>query len=325
MLYIRGHPFQTPASRNANAMSSTSAIPSSREEQLRNITDTVWTLERMNHDQALPLAERVNVLRSHYELQRLKEEDLDVPKRDRSFLYLQEAPDAAVLLVPGGHSTPAQYFQLGRHLYRSGMTVYSSLLSNEATVGAQKGGVPWQLSLAELKMRYDALALLGVPIHVVGSSFGGILSVLLASQAPVASLTLLSPPLRPHLRFGERVALASRRLFPRLFERMIAGSPHRWMADRYAAVSEADSALGGLRLPVLAIHAKDNPELGPAGLARVRRALGKQARTLLLEKGGHLLLEGVESAQVTREVQEFIQARQREAAPKAEAAGAPAA
>lgn len=291
-----------------------SAIPSSREEQLRNITDSVWTLERMNQESPLPLAERLNILRSHYELQRLREEDLDIPKRDRSFLYLQETPTAAVLLVPGGHSTPAQYFQVGRHLYRAGMTVYSPLLPSEAAVGGQRGNVPWQLPLAELEMRYSNLALLDVPIHLVGSSFGGILAILIAARHPVASLTLLSPPLKPHLSFRERFALTWTRLSPALFERMISGTPHRWMADRYAAVREASAQLAGLGMPVLAIHAKDNPELGTGGLRRVERALGKRARTLLLDKGGHLLLEGPEAARVTREVQEFIQAQRKGAA-----------
>lgn len=288
-----------------------SAIPSKREDQFRNVADTIWTMERANQEEQLPLTERVNLLRSHYELQSLREESLDIPKRDRSFLYLQEEPAAAVLLVPGGHSTPAQYFKLGRHLYRAGMTVYCSLLPNEAAVGAQRGGVPWQLSLAELEMRYGMLELLDVPVHVVGSSFGGILGLLLADRHRLRSLTLLSPPLKPHLRLAERMALAWSRLFPRLFERMIAGSPHRWRADRYSAVREASAALSRLKLPVLALHASDNPEFGPAGLKHVERKLGGAAKTVLLEQGGHLLLEGSETARVTREVQEFIQLHQK--------------
>ena len=168
-------------------------------EHLQNMSNTVWALWAQNKIERLPLEERINLLRTYYELQRLKEEELDIPQRDRTFLYLQEEPTAAVLLVPGRHSTPAQYFHLGRHLYRSGMTVYSSLLPNEAAVGGQSGGVPWQLSLAELKMRYEALQLLDVPIHVVGSSFGGVLSVILSLEHDVTSLTLLSPPLKPRL------------------------------------------------------------------------------------------------------------------------------
>lgn len=287
------------------------AIPSNSEEQLRNVADTVWTMERMNRQSRLPLSERVNLLRSHYEIQRLKEEGMDIPKQDRSFLYLQEEPTGAVLLVPGGHSTPAQYFELGSHLYRAGMTVYCSLLPNEAAVGAQQGGVPWQLSLSELEMRYGILALLDVPLHVVGSSFGGILGILIAAESPVQSLTLLSPPLQPSLRLSERMALAWSRLFPRLFERMIAGSPHRWRADRYDAVRKAAGQLSNLKAPVLALHALDNPEIGPAGLKRVKKVLGASGKTLLLEKGGHLLLEGSERAKVTAEVESFIQSNQR--------------
>jgi alpha-beta hydrolase superfamily lysophospholipase len=303
----------SPSPTNEDRVSS--ATPGNTRTQLLNVSDTVWALERMNKEKALPLAERVNLLRSHYELQQLKEENLDIPKRDRSFLYLQEKPSATVLLVPGGHSTPAQYFKLGRHLYRAGMTVYCSLLPNEAAVGAQQGGVPWQLSLAELEMRYGMLELLDVPIHVVGSSFGSILCVNLAARHKMASLTLLSPPLSPSLKFSERMALTWGRLFPRLFERMVADSPHRWKADRYSAVRAASKQLRGLEAPVLALHAADNPEIGPAGIKRVAKAMGSRAKTVLMEKGGHLLLEGSESASVTKQVQEFIQSSLKDPSP----------
>jgi alpha-beta hydrolase superfamily lysophospholipase len=296
-------------------------IPSSKTEQLQNMADTVWAMERDRREQELPLPERINLLRTHYELQRVKEEELDIPKRDRSFLYLQEEPTATVLLVPGGHSTPAQYFHLGRHLYRSGMTVYSSLLPNEAAVGAQQGGVPWQLSLGELEMRYELLAMLGAPVHVVGSSFGGILGVLLADGHPVRSLTLLSPPLKPTLGLKERMALTWSRLFPRLFERMIAASPHRWMADRYGALRRARRCLSSLEAPLLAIHAMDNAEVSPEALKVLRRARGDGATEVeLLERGGHLLLEGQSASQVQQRVLDFIQRRQAETAPRAEAA-----
>lgn len=313
MQYVPGRLRTYPTPTNEDRVSS--ATPGNTRTQLLNVSDTVWTLERLNEENPLPLAERVNLLRSHYELQQLKEENLAIPERDRSFLYLQEKPSATVLLVPGGHSTPAQYFKLGRHLYRAGMTVYCSLLPNEAAVGAQQGGVPWQLSLAELEMRYGILELLGVPIHIVGSSFGSILGINLAAKHPVASLTLLSPPMDPKLKLSERMALTWGRLFPRLFERMITDSPHRWKADRYSAVREACKQLRGLNAPVLAVHAADNPEVGPAGLKRVARTLGSRAKTLMLEKGGHLLLEGSESATVTKQVQEFIQSNLKDPAP----------
>ncbi len=282
--------------------------PKPKDDQLQRMTNTVWSMELISSQQELPIAERVNLLRTHYEVQRLKEEELDIPKRDRSFLYLQEEPTAAILLVPGGHSTPAQYFELGKHLYHSGMTVYSSLLPNETDVGGQKGNVPWKLSLAELEMRYDLLAKLDLPIHIVGSSFGGILSILLAAKHPVASLTLLSCPMKPSLSLGERLALTWRRLFPRLFESMIAGSPHRWMADRYGAAREAKGILGSLKTPILAIHAKDNKEVSPEGLKAVQRARGELgAKTLMLDDGGHLLLEGSGAQEVRKQVLGFIQ------------------
>ena len=290
-------------------------IPKPKDDKLQRMTDTVWSMERIVQMQDLPIDERVNLLRTHYEVQRLREEGLEVPTRDRSFLYLQEKPTAAILLVPGGHSTPAQYFDLGKHLYHSGMTVYSSLLPNETDVGEQAGGVPWQLSLAELEMRYDLLSKLEVPIHVVGSSFGSILAILLAAKQPVASLTLLSCPMKVSLGMGERLALTWNRMFPMLFEKMISGSPHRWMADRYGAARKARQLLGQIKAPVLAIHAKDNPEVSADGLKMVKRArreLG--AETLLLNVGGHMLLEGSSAKEARQRVLSFIQVNQARAA-----------
>jgi alpha-beta hydrolase superfamily lysophospholipase len=287
------------------------AVPQSREEQLQNMTNTVWQLESLHREQALPLAERIDLLRTHYEIQRMKEEDLQIPERDRTFLYLQEQPTAAALLVPGGHSTPAQYFHLGRHLYRSGMAVYGVLLSNEATVGEQRGGVPWQHTIAELEMHYERLALLDVPIHLVGSSFGGILVTLLALRRPARTVTLLSPPFKPHLSLQARLALGLRLLLPWLFERMVARSPHRWLADRFNAMREARGRLGDLKAPLLAIHAKDNEELPAEGLKAIRKARGERGdRILLLDEGGHMLLQGPAARQVQKEILDFIQAGQ---------------
>lgn len=290
---------------------STHVVPQSREEQLQNMTNTVWRLERLHRERGLPPADRLNLLRTHYEIQRMKEEDLEIPERDRTFLYLQEQPTAAALLVPGGHSTPAQYFHLGRHLYRSGTTVYGVLLSNEAAVGAQRGGVPWQHTIAELEMEYERLALLDVPIHLVGSSFGGVLVALLALRRPARTVTLLSPPFRPHLSLRARSALGLRLVLPWLFERMVARSPHRWLADRFNAMREARDRLRDIEAPLLAIHARDNEELPAEGLKAIRKARGDRGdRIVELDEGGHMLLQGPAARRVQKEILDFIQAAQ---------------
>lgn len=282
-------------------------IPSSVEGKLENISQTIWALEERQRLEPLPRVERLNLLRSHYEIQQLREEELEIPKRDRSFLYLNEESSRQVLLVHGGHSTPATYIQLGKHLYRMGMTVYATLLPNEETVGFQRGGVPWQLSRAELELRYDLLAHLGGDIHVVGSSFGAVMALGLAHARPVRSLVLLSPPLRPSLRLVERLALTGGKLFPRLFERLVERSPHRWMADRYAALREARRMIRELDCPILALHARNNMELDHRGLDLLRRWGRNEAnRLVLLEEGGHRLLHGKSAARVEQEILDFL-------------------
>lgn len=282
-------------------------IPSTAEGRLENMAQTVWSLEEKNREKPLPYGERLNLLRIHYEIQRQREEQLEIPKRDRSFLYLQEGSKDQVLLVHGGHSTPAQYIQLGKALYRAGMTVYGTLLPSEEAVGSQRGEVPWQMVRDELELRFDLLSHLGGRIHVVGSSFGAIISLILALQRPVASLSLLSPPLKPHLSVTERFALTWGRLFPRLFERLVAQSPHRWMADRYSAVREARRRVPELECPILAVHARNNMELSPSGLAILRkRSRHPDSRIVMLEEGGHRLLRGPAAPQAEREILEFI-------------------
>ncbi len=285
-------------------------IPSTTEGRLENLSQTIWALEENHRSEPLPPLERLNLLRSHYEIQQLREEELEIPKKDRSFLYLNESSKIQVLLVHGGHSTPASFIQLGKRLYRAGMTVYATLLPNEETVGFQRGGVPWQLSRAELEMRYDLLSHLGEDIHVIGSSFGAVLAIGLAKERPVKSITLLSPPLRPTLRFVERMALAWKRLFPNLFENMVASSPHRWMADRYSALKEARKRVRELECPILAIHARNNMELDHRGLDMVRRHARNQAsKAVLLEEGGHKLLHGKSASKVEDEILAFIQSQ----------------
>ena len=285
-------------------------IPSTTEGRLENLSQTIWALEEAHRTEPLPPLERLNLLRSHYEIQQLREEELEIPKKDRSFLYLNENSKVQVLLVHGGHSTPASFIQLGKRLYRAGMTVYATLLPNEETVGFQRGGVPWQLSRAELEMRYDLLHHLGENTHVVGSSFGAVLAIGLAKVKPVKSLVLLSPPLRPTLRFAERMALTWKKLFPQLFENMVESTPHRWMADRYTALRVARKTVKELNCPILAIHARNNMELDHRGLELIRRhARNKTSKALLLDEGGHKLLHGKSGAKVEEEILSYIQAQ----------------
>ena len=106
----------------------------------------------------------------------------------------------------------------------------------------------------------------------------------------------------------ERLALAWGRLFPRLFERLVAQSPHRWMADRYGAVREARRRLGELDCPILAIHAQNNMELNASGLKVVSKgSRHPDTKTLLLEEGGHRLLRGPAAPRVEKEILEFLQ------------------
>lgn len=269
------------------------------------MTHTVWELEHRHSQKPLVRAEQIDLFRAHFEIQRMKEEDQKIPRQDRSFLYLQEKGEKSVLLVHGGHSTPSQFIELGKQLYHAGMTVYGTLLPNEESVGTQQGGVPWQLSLAELMLRYDLLSLYGSPIHVVGSSFGAVLALRLALEKPVESLTLLSPPLKPQLKLNESLSLAWGSIFKGRFEKQVADTPHRWMADRYRAVRDVRRKLGDIKCPVLAYHARDNRELTSAGLRALERSL-KNVSARLIDEGGHRLLEGPAAADLRRGIVEFV-------------------
>jgi esterase/lipase len=108
------------------------------------------------------------------------------------------------------------------------------------------------------------------------------------------------------------MALAWGRLFPRLFEQMVADNPQRWMADRYPALREAKRKIRELNCPILAIHAKNNMELDHRSLDAVRRGgRHKDNKVLLLDDGGHRLLHGKSSSRVERELLDFIRASSR--------------
>lgn len=101
-----------------------------------------------------------------------------------------------VLLIHGFTGTPAHFRMLGRALNEHGYTVFAPLLAGHGTTLEdmdRTGRREWIESAEEgLRLLRDRFG----TVHVGGLSMGGLLSLYLASEHPVASVTTIDTPMK---------------------------------------------------------------------------------------------------------------------------------
>lgn len=114
--------------------------------------------------------------------------------------HLEGSNGQGVLVVHGFGGTPAHLRMLAEHLNRDGYTVVGPLLEGHGTSLEHMeltGRSDW---LDSARQGYHRLAAGCDRVHLFGFSMGGLLSVKLAVEVPVASLTTLNTPIKLHDR-----------------------------------------------------------------------------------------------------------------------------
>lgn len=234
-----------------------------------------------------------------------------------------------VLLIPGWGGTAAMWAPMLAHGF-GGRPVHTLDLVGDAGLSVQRGPIttvsdhlPWLDAVA------DGLGL--DRVHVVGASYGGILTLLWAGQAPdrVATATLLDPggladiDLKRFIAWGIKVFAASvapmpvrRRAAERLRARMILDTDLFRLArivnlrtashdglDSAAALP--DAALRAVTAPTLALLAGHSPIMDPAAAAARARALLPDATVEIVPDAGHGL-PADDAAPVAARIRRFL-------------------
>lgn len=213
----------------------------------------------------------------------------------------------AVVMVHGFTGNAAHFRLLGRFLNDRGHTVSAPLLAGHGTSPenmATTGADDWLQSVRE------AVAAVADHdrVHLVGLSMGGLLSLLVAGEGSVTSVTTINAPIRfRNLRtYTAPVVARSRRIVawpdtdpPALDEEArplwlpYGGFPTNGLADLIELSRRALAAAARLDLPSLTIQSKADATVHPSSAERLADALGPRNRLVWLERSIHnALLDG---------------------------------
>jgi carboxylesterase len=231
----------------------------------------------------------------------------------------------AVLLIHGMTGAPGEMKFLAKRLHRRGLTVAAPLLAGHGRDEAHLLKSRWQDWLGSVREAFDALKADHDEIHVAGICVGGALGLALCAEdqrvagAAVYSMTYrydgwnmkpwnraITPLIRPfaHLPLVRRIsftepypfglkddllragmAASQGAVIPGALDRVPLGA----MAEMHRLSDHIEKVAGGIRQPVLILHAVDDDMSHPRNAERLRAALKGPAELRLLDDCYHMI------------------------------------
>ena len=263
------------------------------------INRTLWEIQEAVNKDPENQRYRRELLRAHF----LQNFEFDrahhVPRDDRTFLFLQDEPAAACLLLHGAQGTPAEMRELGNHLYSKGYSVYCPRMARTDT---KERMVSWESWVTQAENSLETMLSYNKNTYMVGLSLGGTIALILSGMHPCRGMALLAPALYPRLSFKARLQQLGRIATPTVFYRL-AG----WNGEVLKAMDFARKRTKKIEVPVLALQATDDNSLSNRGMKFIRRHAGHAMTEIkLVPFGSHVLTRGKAKAEVFRRVHEFI-------------------
>jgi len=227
------------------------------------------------------------------------------------------------LLVHGFTGTPKEMRWLGEHLAREGHTVLGVRLAAHATHPQDMLRARWQDWLASVQDGWHLLSGCTQRIFVMGLSMGGMLSLTLAAEYPVAGVVAMSTP--HHLPPDPRIPFI--RIIS-LFKPFIPKGPSNWF-DSEAHQRHADypvdptraylevrdlmavmrSGLPRISAPALLIYSRNDRTVTPQErhMEQIYAELGSlDKQTLWVDNSCHVITEDAERQIVFRAAASFV-------------------
>lgn len=229
------------------------------------------------------------------------------------------------LLIHGLTGTPKEMRWMGEFLAGKGYTVLGIRLPGHATRLEDLRHVSWQDWLAVMEDSWAILQGECQKIFLIGFSLGGSLSLLLASQKPVAGIISLSNPYylpQPKLHRWLKIlqfilpnipvfAIGQSNWIDKEAERThfcYPRTPTHAVVEVIDLLGEMRLALPQVKTPTLLIHSRNDRILPQHNLTNIYEQLGSENKQILwVENSSHNLPRDAERFRIFQAAHEFIQ------------------
>lgn len=210
---------------------------------------------------------------------------------------------------------------MGEYLAGQGYTVLGLRLAGHATQPADMIRMRWHDWLASVEDGYHLLRESSAQIFICGLSMGGVLSLLFASQHPVAGVVAMSTPYALPNDWRLRYIKLFQWIIPRLakgapdWRNLEAARDHvDYPAYPIRAVLELRDLLAAMRAslpkvlaPVLLAHSRQDTGVPPQNVQQIYDSLGTADKHIFwVENSGHVITREPERQRVFEAARDFI-------------------
>jgi len=225
-----------------------------------------------------------------------------------------------VLLLHGWTGSPAHLRPLGEYLNREGFTIVAPLLAGHGTRVEEMVATGWRDWLRTATE--PALEIIddGRPLHLVGLSMGGVLSLLMAPVLGAASVTTINAPLLVRNRRARLAALyrGSDRIDEgdppepappetRKYQQQYDDTPVGTVAELSDLISAARRNLWRVTCPALVIQSRVDETVKPRSAEIIYDGIGSEQKGLVwLEESRHVAVLDVERVAIAGAILEHL-------------------
>jgi carboxylesterase len=224
------------------------------------------------------------------------------------------------LLVHGFTGSPKEMRWMGEYLAEQGNTVLGIRLAGHATRLEDMVRMRWCDWIASVEDGWNILRCNTQRIFVIGLSMGGVLSLVFASQHPVAGVVAMSTPYAikdSRLSFIKPLSMVIPRIQkgPPDWHNPEAPKDHvdypfnptRSIVELRDLLAVMRSALPKVKAPVLLVHSRQDGSVSGENMTAIYEYLGSRDKQMMwVEDSGHVIPREPERMRVFQAVQVFI-------------------